>query len=184
MEVNQLLDRISDGDSEAYNELYPLVYKRLKNVAQSQLNKEYSAHTLCRTELVHEFYEKMVGENSVDYRNTGHFYSIAARSMRQILVDYARKKKAIKWGGQLSRLDINLQNLSSDVHSENILALNELLTDLNELDERLCTVVELRFFVGLSIEETAKILNISTATVNRDWLKARVWLYQQFNKEI
>jgi len=183
MEITQLLLKVKDGDREAYNKLYPLVYDKLKRLAQSQLNREYEKNTLCKTELVHEIYEKMVDQNHADYQDRAHFFSIAARSMRQILVDYARKKNSIKAGGNYSRLDLDLKELQADEHSERILALNELLIKLKEVDERLCTVVELRFFVGLSIEETSQILNISTATTNRDWLKARVWLYQHLNED-
>lgn len=183
MEITRLLLKLRDGDREAYNKLYPLVYEKLKRLAQSQLNREYEKNTLCKTELVHEVYEKMVDQNYVDYQGRAHFFSIAARSMRQILVDYARKKNTTKAGGNYSRLDLDLNDLQADKHADRILALNELLIKLKDVDERLCTVVELRFFVGLSIEETAQILNISTATVNRDWLKARVWLYQQLNED-
>lgn len=183
MEITQLLLKVRDGDREAYNELYPLVYEKLKRLARSQLNREYEKNTLCKTELVHEVYEKMVDQNHADYQDRAHFFSIAARSMRQILVDYARKKKSIKAGGNYSRLNLDLKDLQADEHSERILALNELLLKLKEVDERLCTVIEFRFFVGLSIEETSQILNISTATANRDWLKARVWLYQQLKED-
>ena len=183
MEITQLLLKVRDGDREAYNELYPLVYEKLKRLAQSQLNREYEKKTLCKTELVHEVYEKMVDQNHADYQGRAHFFSIAARSMRQILVDYARKKNTIKGGGDYSRLDLDLNDLQADQHADRILALNELLIKLKEVDERLCTIVELRFFVGLNIEETSQILNISTSTANRDWLKARVWLYQHLNAD-
>jgi len=183
MEITQLLLQVRDGDKEAYNKLYPLVYERLKRLAQSQLNREYEKKTLCKTELVHEVYEKMVDQKHPDYQDREHFFSIAARSMRQILVDYARKKGSIKAGGNYSRLNLDVNSIKADEHTERILALNEQLNQLKKVDERLCTVVELRFFVGLSIEETSQILNISTATANRDWLKARVWLYQHLSED-
>jgi RNA polymerase sigma factor (TIGR02999 family) len=184
MEITQLLKKIRDGDNQAYNELYPLVYDKLKAVAVQQLNKEYSNSTICKTELVHETYEKMVNQDAASYQDRAHFFAIAARSMRQILVDIARKKKADKRGGNLARVDLELQDLQTDQHADQILALHDLLISLKEMDERLCTVVELRFFVGLSIEETSKVLNISTATANRDWIKARAWLYQHLNEKI
>ncbi|TVR27960.1 MAG: sigma-70 family RNA polymerase sigma factor [Balneolaceae bacterium] len=184
MEITQLLTKIRGGDNQAYNELYPLVYDKLKAVAMQQLNKEYPNSAICKTELVHETYGKMVDQDVASYLDRAHFFAIAARSMRQILVDIARKKNAAKRGGNLSRVDMELQDLQADQHAEQILALHELLIRLKEIDERLCTVVELRFFVGLSIEETSKVLNISTATVNRDWLKARAWLYQHLNEKI
>lgn len=183
MEITQLLLKISDGDNTVYNELYPLVYNKLRKLAHGQLYKDYSNTTLSKTELVHEVYEKLVDQQNIDYQSRAHFFSIAARCMRQILVDHARKKKTIKAGGNYSRIDLDLGELRVDEHAERILALHELLIQLKEVDERICTVVELRFFVGLSIEETAEILNISIATVNRDWVKARIWLYRQFQKE-
>ncbi len=188
MEITQLLLKVKDGDREAYNSLYPLVYEKLKSVAQSQLNREFGKNTICKTELVHEVYEKMVDQKHADYQSRAHFFSIAARSMRQILVDYARKKNTAKAGGQFSRLTLDVfelgpGDLGTDGHADRILALNELLINLKDVDERLCNVVELRFFVGLSIEETAQILRISTSTANRDWLKARGWLFRQLNED-
>ena len=182
MEITQLLIKVSDGDREAYNELYPLVYEQLKKLAQNQLNLEYSKKTLCKTELVHEVFEKMADQKHVDYQSRAHFFAIAARSMRQILIDHARKKSTEKAGSAHSRLDMDITELRADEHAERILALDELLDKLKETDERLCRVVELRFFVGLSIEETAQLLNISSATANRDWLKAKVWLYQHMKE--
>lgn len=183
MEITQLLVKVRKGQEDAYNDLYPLVYKKLRLLAQKQLNREYSKHTFCKTELVHEVYEKMVDKKNLDYRDRAHFYAIATRSMRQILIDYARKKKALKRGGARTKIDIDIQNIQIDEHAEQILALNDLLIKLKELDERMSKVVELRFFGGVSIEDTADILNISVATVNRDWIKARGWLYQQLNED-
>jgi len=181
MELTQLLLKVRDGDKEAYNQLYPLIYDKLKQIAQHQINRDNNLNTLSKTELVHEVYVKMVDQKHIDYQNRAHFFSIAARSMRQILVDYARKKLSQKAGGNFSRINMDTENLQSSDDPERILALNEMLIKLKELNERLCTVVELRFFVGLNISETAEILNISTATANRDWLKARVWLYRQLS---
>lgn len=181
MEITQLLLKVRDGDKEAYNRLYPLIYEKLKQIAQYQISRENNLNTLSKTELVHEVYVKMVDQKHIDYQNRAHFFSIAARSMRQILVDYARKKQALKAGGNFSRVNLDIDKIEINDDSERILALNEMLIRLKEIDERLCTVVELRFFVGLNVEETAKILNISTATANRDWLKARVWLYNQLS---
>lgn len=182
MEFTQLLIKASNGDAEAYNKLYPLVYEKLRLLAQKQLNREYSENTLSKTDLVHEVYEKMVDQHKVDFQDRSHFFAIAARSMRQILVDYARKKKAVKREGEIPEINFDNDNLQPDEHAGHILALNDLLNKLEHLDDRIYKVVEFRFFGGMSIEETAEILNVSTATVNRDWLKARVWLYQQLNE--
>jgi RNA polymerase sigma factor (TIGR02999 family) len=182
MEITRLLTKASRGDTDAYKKLYPLVYEKLIILAQKQLNKEYGEHTLCRTDLVHEAYVKMVDLHKVDIQDRSHFYAIAARSMRQILVDYARKKKSLKRSWDDQEIDFDNVTLDADEHSDQILALNDLLNQLKQLDERIYTVVEFRFFGGMSIDETAEILNISAATANRDWLKARVWLYQQLRK--
>jgi RNA polymerase sigma-70 factor, ECF subfamily len=178
MKITQLLIKAGNGDTHAYNQLYPLVYEKLRLMARKQLDREYSQHTMCKTELVHEAYVKMVDQRSVDYRDRAHFFAIATRSMRQILVDYARKKKTVKREWIHTQIDPDAVNHKSVEHEEHILALDELLVKLRGLDERVCSVVEFRFFAGLSIEETAEIMELSTATVNRDWIKARAWLHQ------
>lgn len=185
MEITQLLQKVSQGDEEAFNTLYPLVYDKLRTLAQIQLNREYSNHTLCKTELVHEAFEKMVeqDQSGMDYANRSHFFAIAAKSMRQILVDYARKKKAKKRGGEYSILNMDLENIQIEKHAQQIIVFDDLLDELKKLDDRMCNVVELRFFGGLSIEETADTLDISTSTANRDWLKARGWLYKKMNEK-
>lgn len=184
MKITQLLIKAGNGDTHAYNELYPLVYEKLRIMAQKQLDREYSHLTMCKTELVHEAYVKMVDHHSVNFHDRAHFYAIAARSMRQILVDYARRKKAAKREQIPTRIDPDAVFQQPAEHEEHILALNELLIKLKDLDERVCTVVEYRFFAGLSIEETAAIMELSTATVNRDWIKARAWLHQHLNNSV
>lgn len=179
MEITQLLKRVSKGDQTAFDTLYPLVYEKLKSLAQTQLNREYHSHTLCKTDLVHEAYEKMVDYPEPDYHGRTHFYAIAARSMRQILVDYARKKNALKRGGEYSIENMDMQEIHIEEHAEQIILFDELLDQLKKLDERMAAVVELRFFGGMSIEETAGTLGISPSTANRDWLKARGWLYTE-----
>lgn len=182
-EVTQLLVSIGKGNQEAYNDLFPLVYGKLKELAFSQLNREFHEHTFSRTDLVHEAYMKLVDQTSIDYTDSTHFYAIAARSMRQILVDYARKKKAQKRGGD--KRDLTLDENAVDIreHAGQILQLDEHLEELTNLNERLGKIVELRFFAGLSIEETAEMLNISTSTANRDWAKARGWLYMRLRSQ-
>lgn len=178
-EVTQLLVAIGEGNQEAYNDLFPMVYGKLKEIALSQLNREYREHTLSRTELVHEAYMKLVDQTKIDFSNRTHFYAIAARSMRQILVDYARKKKAQKRGGDQRDLTLDESSISIQQHAGQIIELDTYLNELSNLDERLGKIVELRFFAGLSIEEAAELLGISTSTANRDWAKARGWLYQR-----
>ena len=159
-----------------------MVYDELKNIASKQLNREYGEHTFSRTELVHEAYMKLIDQTRIDYNDRNHFYAIAARSMRQILVDYARKKKAEKRGGNQEDLTLNEKYLNIEEHAQQIIELDEHLKELSKLDERLVQIVELRFFAGLSIEDTSDMLDISTSTANRDWAKARGWLYQRINK--
>jgi len=182
-EVTQLLVNIGEGNQQAYRDLFPLVYSKLKEIAFSQLRREYHEHTLSRTELVHEAYMKLVDQTRIDYNDRTHFYAIAARSMRQILVDYARKKKAEKRGGSQRDLTLDESNLNIQEHAEQIVELDELLNELTELNERLGKIVEMRFFAGLSIEDTAEMLDISTSTANRDWAKARGWLYQRLREQ-
>ncbi len=178
-DITQLLISISDGDQQAYNKLFPLVYDELRNIAQHQLFNEYSEHTLSKTELVHEIFLKLIDQSRINFNNRSHFYAIAARCMRQLLVDYARKKNAEKRGGGQKELSLDDKNLHIYKHAEQILDLDTHLDVLSKLDERLAKLVELRFFAGLSIEHTAEILQISVSTANREWVKARAWLYQQ-----
>src|SRR6056297_1306637 len=152
MEITQLLNDVSSGDKEAYNKLYPLVYK------------------------------KLVDQDAVHYNGRTHFYAISARSMRQILVDYARKRTAQKRGGDNHKITLNEERLSLDDHAHTIIEINDLMVELKTFDERMYHIVELRFFGGLSIEDTAENLNISPSTVNREWIKARGWFYQKINK--
>ncbi|HKL14072.1 MAG TPA: sigma-70 family RNA polymerase sigma factor [Balneolaceae bacterium] len=183
MEITQLLNDVSSGDKEAYNKLYPLVYEKLKRIARHQLNNEYSSRTLSNTGLVHEAYEKLIDQDEVHYNGRTHFYAISARSMRQILVDYARKRTAQKRGGDNHKITLNEERLSLDDHAHTIIEINDLMVELKTFDERMYHIVELRFFGGLSIEDTAENLSISPSTVNREWIKARGWFYQKINKK-
>jgi RNA polymerase sigma factor (TIGR02999 family) len=160
-----------------------LVYDELKEIANIQLNKEYGEHTLSRTELVHETYMKLVDQSKISFNDRKHFYAIASKSIRQILVDYARKKKAEKRGGDKKEMTFEEGQLNIAENSQQIVEMDNLLNDLMELDERLGKIVELRFFIGLSIEDTAELLGISTSTANRDWKKAKGWLYQKFKNK-
>lgn len=181
-EVTQLLIKAREGKQEAYDKLFPLVYEELKRIARIQLNREYGNHTLSKTELVHEVYLKLVDQTRIDWEDRTHFFAIAARSMRQILVDHARKKKAQKRGGDQTHITLEEDEINIREHAEQIVALDELLDQLSELDERMANTVELRFFGGMSIEETAGLLDVSTSTVDRDWQKARGWLYQRLRE--
>ena len=182
MEITQLLNDVSSGNKEAYNKLYPLVYKKLKRIARRQLNNEYSSRTLSNTGLVHEAYEKLIDQDAVHYNGRTHFYAISARSMRQILVDYARKRTAQKRGGENHKITLDEERINLDEHANTIIEMDELMDELKVMDERMFSIVELRFFGGLSIDDTAENLGISPSTVNREWIKARGWFYQKINR--
>jgi RNA polymerase sigma factor (TIGR02999 family) len=178
--VTRLLLEWRRGDEAALARLMPIVYNELQRVARARLRNEQSDHTLQPTALVHEAYLRLVGLDRMAPQNRAHFFALAARLMREILVDHARRKKALKRRGVtmhgLDALATGSENALVDV-----LALDEALTDLASLDQRVSRVVELRFFAGLSIADTADALAISTATVERDWTVAKAWLLQRLS---
>lgn len=151
-------------------------------MAHYRLLGERSDHTLNTTDLVHEAYLKMVQFNRIDWKNRAHFFGIASQVMRNILVDYAVKKKAQKRGGDRERVTLGKQNLSTEVNFDEVLSIHQALEQLAEIDERQVRVVECRFFGGLTLEETAQALDISTATVSRDWRMARAWLNRELSE--
>ena len=175
-EVTQLLTLVSDGEPDALDRLLPLVYDELKVLAASHLRRERGDHTLSPTELVHEVFLRMVGQHSVNWVGRAHFFGIAAQAMRRILVDHARRRTARKRGRQHQvTLDTDA-DVPDDLSSDEVMAVDEALAQLAELDPRQAKLIELRYFAGFSIEETAAVLGISTATVKRDWALARAWL--------
>ena len=177
--ITQLLNDLSEGNNVAIEKLLPLVYDELRKISSKYLRDEYRQHTLQTTELVHEAYLKLIGDQKISWQNRAHFFGIAARTMRQILVDYARKRNAVKRGGGERKLTLDQTPLLSEVSDEKILALDEALKRLESIEERSSKIVELRYFSGLTIEETAEILQISPATVKRDWNFAKAWLYRE-----
>ena len=177
--ITQLLNQISDGDEFVLEKTLKLVYDELKTISSKYLRKEYRHHTLQTTELVHEVYIKLIGNQNLTWENRAHFFGIAARSIRQILVDYARKRKAVKRGSGQTLLSLDKAEFVISESEEQILNLDEALKKFEEHDKRAFKIVELRFFSGLSIEETAQLLDISPATVKRDWNYAKAWLYRE-----
>jgi RNA polymerase sigma factor (TIGR02999 family) len=177
-EVTRLLQDWSDGRKEALDELLPIVYDELRRVARNLLKREY-AETLPTTALVHEAYLKLVNQHSVDWENRGQFFAIAAQAMRRILVDHARERHSQKRDGIKVTLD-NAETLSIAVN-ESLLDLDLALTELAELDETQSRIVELRYFAGLTFDETAAVMQASTASVFREWTFARAWLYRKIN---
>jgi RNA polymerase sigma factor (TIGR02999 family) len=179
--VTQLLVRWKDGDEAAVGELVPVVYGELRRLAQYYLQGERPGHTLQATALVHEAYVRLIGGEAPDVHNRDHFFAVAARLMRQVLVDHARARNAAKRDGgvRLSLSDIAGMPVATD---EELLALDHALEELARIDERQMKIVELRFFGGLSSEATARVLGISRATVDRDWSTARLWLHREIRK--
>lgn len=175
-QITQLLDQLSDGKREAVNRLMPLVYDQLQAMAKRQLASERSNHTLNSTALVHEAYLKLVDQTRVTWQNRAHFYAVAAQAMRRILVNYANRRLAAKRGGGQVIATFNDDEVVRETRAEELVALDAALEELGRLDERQGKVVELRFFAGLTQEETAEVLGVSVPTVRRDWRLARAWL--------
>lgn len=178
-DLTTILRRINTGDDSAYAELLPRVYKELRDMARRQMANERNGHTLSATALVHEAYLKLAGNRDVDWRDRAHFYGAAAESMRRILIDLARRRKRSKRGGDRIRIPLSAVTLATGDDASNLLVLNEALTRLGEVDERMARVVTLRFFAGLDVEETAQALGVSRRTVKREWACARAWLYRE-----
>ena len=175
--ITQLLTRWSNGDQEALDKLMPMVYSELRTLAKNYLRRERPDHTLQPTALVNEAYLKLIDQKSAKWQNRAHFYGIAAQFMRRILVDHARQKHAEKRGGSdQQRLSITSAGKLLAKADLDVLALHEALEELATIDPQQERIVELKFFGGLSIEETAEVLGIGHATVERDWKMARAWL--------
>src|ERR1700733_5086768 len=180
-EVTRLLDAIGQGDQQATAQLLPLVYQELRRLARSHMAQERAEHTLQATALVHEAYLRLIGDGQAGWNGKGHFFAAAAQAMRRILIEHARRKKAIKFGGEHHRVELDEelpQILSPCDEVDDLLALDEALSRLAQEDPLKADVVKLRFFVGLSIEETAAALGISRATAVRHWTYARAWLHE------
>jgi len=174
-----LLGQAGAGDRQAFDRLLPVVYQELRRVAARQFRRERPGHTLGVSGLVHEAYLKLLDQLQVDWQSREHFYSVAARAMRQILIDYARKRQAGKRGGEWIRTSIENKQLGFDSPLEELLAVEEALERLDKIDARLRRLVEYRFYCGLTEEETAELLKVTVRTVQRDWVKARAWLYKE-----
>ncbi len=182
-DVTRMLLRWRDGDEQALTQLMPLVYDELHRLAGKYLRRERPDHTLQTTALVHEAYLRLVEQTHTDWRNRAHFFGVAAQLIRRILVDYARSRHAARRGSGGIRLTLDDARLSAKEREAELLALDDALTDLAAIDARQSRVVELRYFAGLNIEETAEVLNLSPATVKREWSSARAWLYNQLNRK-
>jgi len=178
-QITNILAEICEGQSHARERLFRRVYKELKRVAANQLRKERPNHTLQPTALVHEAYVHLLGERSPKWENRAHFFAAAARAMRNILVDYARKSKAQKRDGVRSDVELDKIAVTASERADDIIYVHEALDRLGVKSERLKTIVELRFFAGFTEEEIAEILGLSLRTVKRDWKVAQTWLYAE-----
>jgi len=172
------------GDADAVDRLLPHVYEELRRVAHRQLRSERGDHTLSTTALVHEAYVRLVDQTRVRWVDRSHFFAIASRAMRRVLVDYARQHRAAKRGGEPRPVTLDEAAIAIEGRTETLIALDESLTRLAVLNERLCRVVECRFFGGLTEEETAVVLQVTSRTVRRDWVKAKGWLFQEMQADV
>ena len=177
--ITQLLAKVSAGDAAAVDQLFPLVYQQLHRAAELALGGERPGHTLQPTALVHEAYLKLVGGGGIPARDRAHFLAISARAMRQILVDHARRRRAEKRGAGHTPLPLEIAVPDRALGFDEVIAIDDALERLSARDPRLRTVVEMRFFGGLSETEIAEALGVTTRTVQRDWVRAKGWLYRE-----
>jgi RNA polymerase sigma factor (TIGR02999 family) len=179
--ITDLLVGYGRGDKEALDKLMPVVYDELRRQAARYLRREQAGHTLQTTALIHEAYVRLEDQRNVQWQNRAHFFGIAAQMMRRKLVDHARSKKRAKRGG--SDIKVSLADATVAVKGQDldVVALDEALDRLAEIDEQQSRVVELRFFSGLTVEETAEVMHISPATVKRDWSMAKAWLHRELS---
>lgn len=181
-EITLILQEARSGSEKVYNRLFPLVYDQLRNIAHMRISREHN-HTFSKTDLVHEAYFKLVDIDNVDWQDRAHFYAIASRCMRRILISHARKKKAEKRGGNKEPVTYIDEIMEAERQAEDLINLDEALNNLEELNPRLVKVVECRYFGDMTIEDTAEALEISVSTVKRDWTKAKGWLYKELKEK-
>jgi RNA polymerase sigma factor (TIGR02999 family) len=181
-EVTQLLTEWRNGDQAALEKLMPIVYDELRRIAHRYMRRERPGHTLQTTALVNEAYLRLVGRREIEFQNRAHFFAAAAQVMRRLLVDYARGRKYAKRGGDRIQVTLDEAVGSSKGQPAEVLALHEALEKLATVDRRKSQLVELRYFGGMSVEETAEVLGVSGITVKREWLKAKAWLYREIER--
>ena len=180
-EVNRLLVLWRSGDKAALDSLMPLVYGELRRLAHNYIKRERPGHTLQTTALVNEAYLRLVGQRPVDWQNRAHFFGVAAQVMRHLLVDHARSRQFAKRGGGAHEVALDEAAILSVDKSAELVALDDALEKLAAVDPRKVRIVEMRYFGGLSVEETAEVLGVSAITVKREWLKAKAWLYRELD---
>jgi RNA polymerase sigma factor (TIGR02999 family) len=182
-QITQLLVAWGDGDRAALDKLMPLVHEELRRLAHRYMRSEAPGNTMQTSALVNEAYLRLVDQTNPHWQNRAHFFAISAQLMRQILVDYARKRRSRKRGGDDRQVSISEEMIVSDERTANVVALDDALKSLAEIDSRKSQIVELRFFGGLSIEETAEVLQVSPGTVMRDWTLAKAWLRREITDD-
>ena len=180
-DITTLLQAHAAGDTDALAELLPRVYEELRRIARGRLRREQPGHTLSATEVVHEAFIKLVPLDHIDFQHRIHFFGIASRAMRNVLVDHAERRRAVKRGGGRTPVTLDEAAAAREQPLDELIALGRALDRLEQLDERQAHVVECRFFGGLSLDETAAALGISAATVSRDWTFARAWLERELS---
>jgi RNA polymerase sigma factor (TIGR02999 family) len=179
-DVTRILSAIEQGDPQAADQLLPLVYAELRKLAAARMASESPNQTLQATALVHEAWLRLVGDEAEkQFANRAHFFAAAAEAMRRILIDNARRKRALRHGGGQQRVDIDDHDIAAKANDDQLLAMNEALDKFAAQDKQKAELVKLRFFVGMTIEEAADVLGISTATAKRSWTFARAWLYRE-----
>lgn len=181
-ELTILLDDWKRGDATALGKLTPLIYDELRRIAHRYARRERNGHTLQTTALVNEAYLRLAGNEPPDWQNRSHFFAVTAQVMRHILIDHARRRRSLKHGGDAQQVSLGKADLMAEERAAELIALDEALAELAALDPRKVQVVELRYFGGLSLEETADVLGISLMTVRRDWRAAKAWLFQRLAK--
>jgi RNA polymerase sigma-70 factor, ECF subfamily len=178
-DVTRLLVAWSNGDAAARDSLMHLIYAELHRLAARYMRSEGPGHTLNTTALVNEAYLRLVNQNNVNWQNRAHFFAVSAQAMRNILIDMARTRNRLRRGGGAQHVSLDDALVFSESRAEELIALDDALTHLAKLDERKSRIVEMRYFAGLNAEETAEVLKVSVATVDREWKRARAWLYNE-----
>jgi RNA polymerase sigma-70 factor (ECF subfamily) len=181
-DITQLLQRMGSSGGEGMDQLLEVVYAELRRQAARYLRRERKNHTLQPTALVNEAFMKLVDQRSVQWQNRAHFFGVAAQAMRRIVIDHARTRQRVKRGGVQQVVTLDEAMIVAESRSIDVLALDEALTRLAALDERQAKIVELRYFAGLSVEETAEVTSLSPATIKREWAMARAWLHAELSK--
>jgi RNA polymerase sigma-70 factor, ECF subfamily len=181
-DITILLARVKQGDADAESNLAPLIYNELRAIARNYMRRERPDHTLQATVLVHEAFLQLVGDSKIEWQNRAHFFALASRVMRRILIDHARAAHAQKRPGARQKVELESALAFVEAQSADLLALDEALKRLEAWDPRQSRIVEMRFFAGLSFEEIAEVLGISERTAKKDWMMARTWLYRELSK--